>query len=127
MLVAVGMYLPFESTAAIFVGGLVRWIFGVALKNRGANEQETTRAENAGVLISSGFIAGESLMAVLLALLVIAGDVWPSILGFQRLTFGAEPSFWLSLLAYPLVIYLLVLLPVKRMREGGLPSTRVGD
>ena len=66
-------------------------------------------------------------MAVLLALLVIAGDAWPSILSFQTLTFGAEPRFWLSLLAYPLVIYLLVLVPMKRMREGGLPATEVGE
>ncbi len=127
MLIAVGMYLPFESTAAIFVGGLVRWLFSIALKRNGASEEEATRAENTGVLISSGFIAGESLMAVLLALLVIAGDFYPSVLSFQNLTFGATPSFWLSLLVYPLVIGMLVWFPVSKMREGGLPSTKVAD
>ncbi len=127
MLVAVGMYLPFESTSAIFVGGVVRWLFGLALERRRATEEERTRAENTGVLVSSGFIAGESLMAVLLALLVIAGDRWPSILSFHSLTFGAEPNFWLGLLAYPLVIALLVWIPVKRMRESGLPSTKVSE
>jgi putative OPT family oligopeptide transporter len=127
MLVAVGMYLPFQSTAAIFVGGLVRWLFGLAVQQQGATDEERTRAENTGVLVSSGFIAGESLMAVLLALLVIAGDFMPSILGFQNLTFGASPNFWLGLLAYPLVIALLVWIPVKRMREGGLPSTKVSE
>jgi len=127
MLVAVGMYLPFESTSAIFVGGVVRWLFSLALAKKGATDEEKTRAENTGVLISSGFIAGESLMAVLLALIVIAGDVWPSILGFRSLTFGAAPNFWLSLLAYPLVIALLVWIPVKRMRDSGLPSTKVSE
>ena len=125
MLVAVGMYLPFQSTAAIFAGGLVKWLFDTMLDKKGANEEERSRAQNTGVLVSSGFIAGESLMAVLLALLVIGADKWPSLLGFQGLTFGFVPTFWLSLLAYPMVIYMLVWLPIKRMREGGLPSTKI--
>jgi putative OPT family oligopeptide transporter len=125
MLVAVGMYLPFTSTAAIFVGGIIRWLFQVTLDRRGATAEERTRAENTGVLISSGFIAGESLMAVLLALLVIAGDFWPTALGFQSLTFGFEATPWLSIIAYPLVIWMLVKVPISKMKEGGLPSTRI--
>jgi putative OPT family oligopeptide transporter len=125
MLVAVGMYLPFTSTAAIFVGGLIRWLFEVTLDRKGASAEERTRAENIGVLISSGFIAGESLMAVLLALLVIAGDFWAPALGFQTLRFGFEANPWLSIIAYPLVIWMLVKVPVSKMREGGLPSTRI--
>jgi putative OPT family oligopeptide transporter len=127
MLVAVGMYLPFESTSAIFVGGLIKWLFGLKLKRQGASDEVKARAENTGVLLSSGFIAGESLMAVLLALLVISGDFVPGLLGFQRLTFGFMPNFWLSLIAYPVVIYLLVWLTTNKAREGGLPATRMGD
>jgi putative OPT family oligopeptide transporter len=125
MLVAVGMYLPFESTAAIFVGGLIKWLFNVMLGRKGANSEERTRAENAGVLISSGFIAGESLMAVLLALLVIGADFYPALQSFQRLTFGFEAVPWLSIIAYPLVIYMLVWIPISKMRQGGLPSTKI--
>ncbi len=125
MLVAVGMYLPFTSTAAIFVGGLIRWLFQVVLDRKNASAEERTRAENTGILISSGFIAGESLMAVLLALLVIAGDFWPTALGFQSLTFGFEATPWLSIIAYPLVIWMLVKIPISKMRETGLPSTRI--
>jgi hypothetical protein len=119
MLIAVGMYLPFESTAAIFVGGLVKWLFELRLKAKNATEEERARAENTGVLLSSGFIAGESLMAVVLALLVIGGDFYPWLLSFQTLTFGAEPRAWLGVVAYLLVLYLLVWVPVRRMREGG--------
>ena len=92
---------------------------------KGATGEERSRAENTGVLISSGFIAGESLMAVLLALLVIGGDFIPGLLGFQALSSGFEPNFLLSLIAYPLVIYMLVWVPMKRMKEGGLPSAKI--
>ncbi len=74
MLIAVGMYLPFHSTAAIFAGGIIRWILDNVLARRGAGEEDQTRAVNTGVLLSSGFIAGEALMAVLLAFLVLACD-----------------------------------------------------
>jgi putative OPT family oligopeptide transporter len=125
MLIAVGMYLPFESTSAIFMGGLVKWIFNLVLEKKGATEDERARAENTGVLVSSGFIAGESLMAVILALLVIGGDFYPWILSFQRLTFLEAPNFFLSFIAYALVLYMLVWIPVSRMKKGGLPSTHL--
>jgi putative OPT family oligopeptide transporter len=125
MLIAVGMYLPFESTSAIFVGGIVKWIFDLVLAKKGATDEERARAENTGVLVSSGFIAGESLMAVVLALLVIGGDFYPWVLSFQRLTFLEHPSFLLSFVAYALVLYMLVWLPVSKMKEGGLPSTHL--
>jgi putative OPT family oligopeptide transporter len=125
MLVAVGMYLPFESTSAIFVGGLVKWVFDMRLKRMGASDEQKQRAENSGILISSGFIAGESLMAVTLALLVIGGDFAPWLLGFQGLTFGAEPNFYLSLLVYPAVLFALAWFTVNKMREGGMPATKV--
>jgi putative OPT family oligopeptide transporter len=125
MLIAVGMYLPFESTSAIFVGGLVKWIFELALKRKGATEEEKARAENTGVLVSSGFIAGESLMAVILALLVIGADKFPVLLSFQSLNILEEPSFFLSLFAYVIVLGMLVWLPVSRMRSEGLPTTHL--
>jgi uncharacterized oligopeptide transporter (OPT) family protein len=125
MLIAVGMYLPFESTSAIFVGGLVKWIFETSLKRRNASPEEMARAENTGVLVSSGFIAGESLMAVILALLVIGADRFPVLLSFQGLNFLQEPSFFLSLFAYVIVLIMLVWLPVSRMRSEGLPTTHL--
>ncbi|MBT8398471.1 MAG: oligopeptide transporter, OPT family [Gemmatimonadetes bacterium] len=125
MLIAVGMYLPFESTSAIFVGGLVKWIFDLVLKRKGATEEETARAQNTGILVSSGFIAGESLMAVLLALLVIGADKFPALQGYQAWNFLDEPSYLLSWLAYVIVLGMLVWLPVSRMRSEGLPTTHL--
>ena len=73
MLIAVGMYLPFSATAAIFVGGIIAWLLSRALAARDAGGAAVTKAKNTGVLLSSGFIAGEALMAVLLAFMVLGG------------------------------------------------------
>jgi putative OPT family oligopeptide transporter len=67
MLVSVGMYLPLETTFAIFVGGIIRWLTDTVVKRRGLNEAQKARTENAGVLVASGLIAGEALMGLLIA------------------------------------------------------------
>lgn len=124
MLVAVGMYLPFGSTAAIFVGGLIKWLMESRMAKQGATAEEKVKAENTGVLLSSGFIAGESLMAVILAFLVLGGDFIPALTAAREaLTAGVTPSFWPSLIIYPVLIYLLVFLPIKKMRQGDAPPT----
>ena len=46
MLIAVGMYLPFSSTAAIFVGGLMRWILEVFLAKRDARMRRPKCGQN---------------------------------------------------------------------------------
>ena len=70
MLFSVGMYLPLETTFAIFIGGLVRGIVDKQADKRGYNAAQKARVENAGVLAASGLIAGEALMG-----LVVAGVV----------------------------------------------------
>jgi putative OPT family oligopeptide transporter len=124
MLIAVGMYLPFYSTAAIFVGGLIRWMLDARLERGGASSDERARAENVGVLLSSGFIAGESLMAVILAFIFLFGD---TVLGGRRVipALVESPSALASLIIFAVVIYLLVFVPMKAMKRGGLPSTHV--
>jgi putative OPT family oligopeptide transporter len=69
MLFAVGMYLPLETTFAIFIGGVFRWVVDSIVKQRKLNAAQSTRVENAGVLTASGLIAGEALMGLLVAAL----------------------------------------------------------
>jgi putative OPT family oligopeptide transporter len=61
---AVGAYLPIETTAPIFLGGLVRW--WVERKTGEKSESDL----GAGTLFSSGLIAGGSLAGILFAVLV---------------------------------------------------------
>jgi putative OPT family oligopeptide transporter len=67
MLFAVGMYLPLETTFAIFVGGVIRWITDALRDRRGYNDAQKARVDNAGVLTASGLIAGEALTGLLIA------------------------------------------------------------
>jgi putative OPT family oligopeptide transporter len=67
MLVAVGMYLPFGTTFAIFVGGVFRTVGDWLADRRGYNSAQKARVENAGVLAASGLIAGEALLGLVWA------------------------------------------------------------
>jgi len=77
MLFAVGMYLPLETTFAIFVGGMIRgWVDSRVAKRR-YNDAQKARVENSGVLVASGLIAGEALMGLLVATVVFfRGSFW---------------------------------------------------
>lgn len=67
MLVAVGMYLPFGTTFAIFVGGVFRSVADWVAERRGFNAAQKARVDNAGVLVASGLIAGEALLGLVWA------------------------------------------------------------
>jgi uncharacterized oligopeptide transporter (OPT) family protein len=67
MLFAVGMYINLETTFAIFLGGVFRWITDTMRERRGFNDAQKARVENAGVLTASGLIAGEALTGLALA------------------------------------------------------------
>lgn len=55
---AVGLYLPIHLTAPIMFGGLVRsWI-----NRREKDQQVLKKKTERGVLLASGYIAGEALM-----------------------------------------------------------------
>ena len=119
MLIAVGMYLPFESTSAIFAGGLIKAVLDWRLRQQKAGDDERMRAENTGTLLSSGFIAGESLMAVVLAFFVLGADRLPALASLHNsMTSAASPSYWPGLIIYPILLYMLVWLPLQKMRSS---------
>lgn len=74
MPVAVGLYLPLRTTSAIMVGGLVRLWFE---KRKGASEEAKKDALDRGILYTSGMIAGEGLVGILLAVFAIVPLVNP--------------------------------------------------
>jgi putative OPT family oligopeptide transporter len=99
MLVAVGMYLPIYSTFAIFVGGVIKWIVDGILARKKYSDAQLARAGNTGILVASGFVAGEALMGVLIAALIV--------LNFSMPTLVSSPAVQgiLGLLVFPLVLW----------------------
>jgi putative OPT family oligopeptide transporter len=124
MLVAVGMYLPPETTGAIFLGGCLKALVDWRVKRKSLSPVETAQVESTGTLVASGLIAGESLTGVLLAGLVLAFTNFTSIggaLGLPEMSWvegplGAVASF------VPLValVWLLVRVPIQNaIRRAG--------
>ncbi len=115
MLIAVGMYLPFSSTAAIFVGGIIKFMLDRQAAANNFSDAEKTKAENTGVLLASGLIAGESLMAVILAFIVLGVSLSDGDFSLANLSPGATP--WLGLVIFAILIYLLTKTPMKNAKS----------
>jgi uncharacterized oligopeptide transporter (OPT) family protein len=123
MLIAVGMYLHLDSTAAIFVGGVLAWIVERVRARRKLDGPARLASENRGTLVASGLIAGEALMAVALAALYLvlpdgtSGEVssiataW---LGFHPGGVLAAWGTWLYLALFAILAWALVRIPLQR-------------
>ncbi len=71
MPVAVGIYLPLSLSTPIFAGGLLSWGLARSLAQRGA--KAVAAANHTAILISSGFIAGEAIAGIVIAVPRTAG------------------------------------------------------
>lgn len=67
--VAIGIYLPIHLNAAIMLGGLVRLFVE---KRKYASEKEKSDSIQSGILYTSGMIAGEGVVGILLAVFAVA-------------------------------------------------------
>lgn len=66
--VAIGIYLPIHLNAGIMLGGLVRLFME---KRKYASEKEKTGSIQSGILYTSGMIAGEGVVGILLAVFAV--------------------------------------------------------
>ena len=114
MLVSVGMYLPLETTFAIFLGGCVKGIVEMVNERKKHNEAQKARVENTGVLLASGFIAGEALMGLVIALFYFIDIKVPVI--FEN------PSFLVSILVLIIIGYVLIQVPIKNAGSPDEPA-----
>jgi len=109
MLFAVGMYLPLETTFAIFVGGVIRWATDKMRDRGGLNDAQKARVDNAGVLTASGFIAGEALC------------------GYSMWRVFEEPHWIFAVIALALMVFLLIKVPLANAGrpEDPAPPTAI--
>ena len=103
---AVGMYLPFSLSAGIMAGGVVR-IF--VEKKKGTEAEKKARTDR-GLLFTSGMIAGEGIIGILLAVFAVVKIDSKIILPFHLPQVG-------SLVLYIALLVLLYVVCMKADKE----------
>ena len=104
---AVGLYLPIHLSAGIMVGGLVR----LFTENRKKSSEAEKKAQvDRGILYTSGLIAGEGLVGVLLAifaLINVGGNSLADIINLsEKINFGKIGALaFFAVLVYTLLRY----------------------
>lgn len=117
MLVAVGMYLPLETTFAIFMGGMIKGILDRMVARRQLNPAQKARVENVGILLAAGLIAGEALTGLVRA-------TWKffflqNIVGKDIPVVFKNPSYLGGLAVLVLIGFYLITVPLK---NAGAPD-----
>lgn len=123
MLIAVGMYLPFETTSAIFAGGMLKFIAERIAARRKLSPAAAEQVEQRGTLLASGFIAGEAILAIILSVSFIAADrlfnyadfsITRLLTGSAELDLFANYGGWLSLIVFAAVGLVLIRGPFRK-------------
>jgi putative OPT family oligopeptide transporter len=121
--VAIGIYLPFTLSVPIFIGGGIRYMTDAVLKKKygSAEEEELSdwelaikqtgvtpkeKAIRTGLLFTAGLVAGEALMGVVVAVLIV--------LGIQLAIFETAP-WWPGLLVFAYIGALLAYIPIREL------------
>ncbi len=115
MLIAVGMYLPFNTTFAIFIGGTIKYIVDKMVEKKGGSKEEMEVANNTGLLLASGLVAGEALVGIILAGFVGAGIDLNALVGLPS---GFGGFWWLGLVVFLILAYVLIKYPYKEFLQS---------
>jgi len=110
MLVSVGMYLPIETSFAIFVGGLFKGLLDRIAERETWEPERRERSSNTGTLLASGLIAGEAIIGILFAALAFGDVELPRVF--------ARPAYLASVASMALLGWALISIPRRRERSG---------
>jgi len=120
MAFAVGVYLPFDLNVPIFLGGVMAWLVNRALDKTNASPERRSQVERNGFLVAAGFITGESLMGIGIAVPVAIKES-----AYAMAPFGADyETFKLPGLVF--VAGVMVLLYVMSLRRDQTPPSGSG-
>ncbi|HET9683150.1 MAG TPA: OPT/YSL family transporter, partial [Gemmatimonadaceae bacterium] len=111
--VAVGVYLPISTSAAMFMGGVIRWLVDRRLS---PTERESADADSGpGVLFSSGLIAGGAIMGVALA--GLAARQLDTAFNLGKALGAISTSNVVSLVAYVVLLALPLYVVARRVQR----------
>jgi len=122
MLFSVGMYLPLETTFAIFVGGLIRGLVDRRATKRGLNAAQKARVENAGILSASGLIAGEALVGLFIAAVVFIRDQTGGPPAFWTVPGFASIAPWMAIPVFVILALYLIYVPLAKAGRPDEPA-----
>ena len=139
MLISVGMYLPFKTTFAIFIGGAIKYVVDKrtdkiaegkadAKKLEGDEKNKFVTAikdksESLGLLLASGLVAGEALMGILLAIAVglewkLNGLIGNLGAGDKPIISGGPIGIILYIAVFAILAYMMISIPVKKLTKS---------
>ena len=95
---AVGMYLPLSTMTPVFIGGMLRHFIE---KKYGKDKEKVEKGKDEGILMGSGFIAGEGLMGVVIAIFAVILGRSPNFLEIHY------PEKWMGMVVSSLVFGIL--------------------
>ena len=107
------MYLPFATTSAIFVGGMIRWLVDRLRERKGLNDAQKARVENVGILVASGLIAGEALAGLVKATFDFRNKTLPSVFD--------HPSYITGLVVILLIAWVMIAVPLANAGDPDEP------
>ena len=105
--VAVGVYLPISTSAAMFAGGALRWL--VDRRTQASGTADAHGDSGPGVLFSSGLIAGGAITGIVLAAFGVAG--WSRGYDLSHVTGGIGEVPWVAFA----IFVVAVLVPLFRV------------
>ncbi len=126
MAFAVGVYLPFDLNVPIFLGGVVAWLVARVLERTKATPERRAEVERNGLLVAAGFITGEALIGIALAIPVAAKHDDAALALFD----GEYANFkWPALIFVGVVMYLLYRLSFGHTtaKPTDLPKARISE
>jgi putative OPT family oligopeptide transporter len=112
--IALGLYLPFELSAAIFLGGLINVACAATLRRYEPSKLVRAQIMRRSILMSAGIITGESICGILLAIPIVATSN-PSVLAVLGVQTASSPGI-LILAVVAASLYLVTVWPSIRLR-----------
>lgn len=107
--VALGIYLPIDLSTGILVGGIIRVLVDKKFKN---NDKVLKEKTEKGILLSSGLVAGDALMGIVVALLA-AAKLSDAVAIGPKLIPNIAGSNWVALVFYMVLAYWIYRFTVK--------------
>ena len=95
---------------------MMKWVADQWASRQKLSSEESAKYEERGTLLASGLIAGEAITGIMLAALFLTGitSLTKLLTGLDALPFLAAWGGWISLVAFAIIAYVLIRLPLRQ-------------